>query len=251
MVYVIGMGVVLLYSTLALCAVLCVVLIRRYDLHDREPWWAVIVAIVLGAAGMTLAGRIEVWMMSQGGLWAARHFNTNMAISAGTVEELCKVLAVLAIALIFRRVFNDPLDGLIFGALVGLGAAMEESVVYLAKGAKAGMLPGTEPVRLMGHLVMGGISAFGLGTLASNIRQRDRIAWWWAPIGMAAGIALHVGWDIVAFDAGSLGAMLVWHNVASIAMMLGGFVLFGTFARIGDRRSARVFAVAGSPVSPA
>ncbi|MBY0312411.1 MAG: PrsW family intramembrane metalloprotease [Phycisphaerales bacterium] len=245
------MGVATLYITLAICGVFCVWLIRRYDLHDREPWWAVLVAIAFGAGMMFLAGKAQVWVLSQGGHWVASNFNLSMAVCAGTIEEICKALVVLGIALVFGRVFNDPLDGLIFGALAGLGAAMEESVVYLMAGAKSGMLPGTEPVRLLGHLVMGGISCFGFGCLASGVARAERLAWWWLPIGMGVGIGLHVVWDIVAFDVGDRGAMSTGHTIASIAMMLFGFVAFGLLVVVGQRRSAGVFARADSVVAGA
>lgn len=235
------MGEAALYITLAICGVFCVWLIRRYDLHDREPWWAVLIAIALGAGMMFLAGKAQVWLLSMGGLWVASNFNLSMAICAGTLEELFKAIVVVCVAVACRRVFNDPLDGIIFGALAGLGAALEESVVYLYAGARSGMLPGTEPVRLIGHLVMGGISCFGLGRFASGMATPKRLPWWWIPIGLGGGMALHVVWDIIAFDAGDRKAMSAWHTIASIALMLGGLLAFRAMVVVGQRRSERVF----------
>lgn len=46
----------LLYAMLALCALLIGLLVYRYDLHDREPWQMLLLAVVMGAGGMFLAG---------------------------------------------------------------------------------------------------------------------------------------------------------------------------------------------------
>ncbi len=244
------MGVILLYSMLAVCGVLCVALIRRYDLHDREPWWAVLLAVALGAVAMFIAGRTQVWILSAGGSWAARNFNLLMAICAGVTEEAAKALVVVMLAVVCRSIFNDPLDGLIFGALAGLGAALEESVVFLLHEQRAGVLPGTEPVRLMGHLVMGGISGFGFGSLARVGRSSPAtLARWWIPVGLGLGIGLHVLWDIVAFDAGDLGRMLAWHTASGMGLMAAGFVTFGLFVRIAHSRSPGAAQDQGSPAS--
>ena len=38
------------YVTLFACAALMVLLVRRYDLYEREPWYMVLVAVALGVA---------------------------------------------------------------------------------------------------------------------------------------------------------------------------------------------------------
>ncbi len=42
----------LLYVTLALCALLAGLLVYRYDMYDREPWYMMVTAIVVGATAM-------------------------------------------------------------------------------------------------------------------------------------------------------------------------------------------------------
>jgi hypothetical protein len=46
------------------------------------------------------------------------------------IEELFKGVALLALLWFFRREFDNVLDGLVYGALIGLGFAMTEDMLY-------------------------------------------------------------------------------------------------------------------------
>ncbi len=46
----------ILYGTLALCALGAALLVYRHDLYDREPPWLLLVTVGLGASAMNLAG---------------------------------------------------------------------------------------------------------------------------------------------------------------------------------------------------
>jgi len=39
--------------------------------------------------------------------------------------------AILTFSIVLSREFNDPMDGLIYGRLIGLGMAVQESLLYL------------------------------------------------------------------------------------------------------------------------
>jgi protease PrsW len=52
------------------------------------------------------------------------------AIAGPTIEELLKTLGIVAIVLIARAQVNSVLDGVVYGALVGLGFQVVENVVY-------------------------------------------------------------------------------------------------------------------------
>lgn len=212
----------LLYATLVVCAAVMGWLVYRYDLHDREPVSRLGLAVALGAAGMYVAGRAQVWVLTMLGPWAARHWNASVSTAAGLSEEAAKLICVCIVARSARRLFNDPMDGLIYGSFVGLGTAIEESVAMLAGQEPLRFLPVTEPVRLMGHLVMGGIGAAGLGPWSVG-----HPAWrWMAPAGWLGAVALHTGWDLVAFSAADAGSMKAWHTAASMALMLGGLLAY-------------------------
>jgi len=58
---------------------------------------------------------------------------------AGIVEEGIKGLILLFIYLRFRDEFHDPVDGVVFGALIGLGFAMTEDISYFFRGLDSGV----------------------------------------------------------------------------------------------------------------
>lgn len=229
----------LLYCTLAACAALAAWLAVRYDLHEREPLPVLLAAAALGAFGMYVAGRLQVGSMQA--LYAAGHAMTNGQIAglAGVSEEVAKFVVVAAVALCFRRHFNEPLDGLVYGSFAGLGAAMEESIAVLSSVPATAVLPMQEPVRLAGHLVMGGIGGFGVGLLV----LRSRLA----PVGIVASllgaIVLHSLWDVVAFDAADVyratGRVRPWHTVSAIGLMLGGMIVYRQMITAGARMVER------------
>jgi len=227
----------ILYLTLALCAAIFGWQVYRYDLHDREPIPALVLAAALGALAMWLAALAQLALMKKFGALgiSSDHWGVSMSLVAAVTEELAKLAAVVMVIGLRPRWFNDPLDGLIYGAFAGLGAAIEESLVVLS-GHTAPMLPATEPVRLAGHLLMGGIGGFGLAYLKLGRRGwQGRLA-----AGLLAAIALHATWDIVAFDAADRGGLTPWHTIAAMTIMLGGMVIFRSMIRLaaGEKRGS-------------
>jgi RsiW-degrading membrane proteinase PrsW (M82 family) len=224
-----------LYFTLAACGLAIGLIVLRYDLYQREPWYFVLGALFLGAASMWLAGQIEIGIIRAASAQGLNLKNVALAAMAGSTEEFAKFAVVVFFWAVLSRHFNDPLDGLIYGSFAGLGAALEESVFVLSRSHINGYLPPTEPVRLCGHLVMGGIGAFGLGLL--TIRSR-----WTVPVivlALISAAALHMAWDIAAFSASDryrVGARLEgWHTAIPIALMLTGMVTYRRLAALGAR----------------
>ncbi|HEY8600198.1 MAG TPA: PrsW family glutamic-type intramembrane protease [Thermomicrobiales bacterium] len=88
---------------------------------------------------------------------------------AGIVEEGIKGLILLFIYLRFRDEFHDPVDGVVLGALVGLGFAMTEDISYFFRGLDSGVvgLILTLFLRLvlgwMNHSVFTAITGLALG----------------------------------------------------------------------------------------
>lgn len=229
----------LLYATLLLCSLAIGAQVYRYDLYDREPPHAILLAMIGGAIGLHLAGLAQVAFMAWMGTAAGEHFNLWLALAAGTTEELAKIAVVAAVALARPRWFNDPLDGAIYGAFAGLGAAIYESVVHIGWPSAEPFLPASEPVRLMGHLVMGGIGGFGVGFVkVLHASRGERVGgWWWLAGCLLGAMALHFAWDVIAFDAADKGRMLPWHTTGAVLLMIGGMVAFRMLVRKGAERS--------------
>lgn len=232
---------VILYGSLACCTLTTAGVVRRYDLHAREPWWALTVALLLGAGGMHLAGLVQIAFIHAVNNSGALVSDPMLAMCAGVTEELAKFLATGAMILIARRHFDEPLDGLIYGAFAGLGAAVEESLSMLSARQGASMaLPPEEVVRLAGHLVMGGIGGYGWGLAAARCRG------WrgWMAGSLAGAALLHTLWDVVAFDAQARQRAQeprVWMSVVlSVGLMLAGLIAFRWLVTQGDRKATPV-----------
>jgi RsiW-degrading membrane proteinase PrsW (M82 family) len=226
----------LVYVTLVACALIVGGWIWRYDLYEREPWYMVVLAAALGFGVMRLVGAAE-----EGTIGALGVGGTSIGVIAAvaaTHEELAKLAVVAAILIALPGQFNDPLDGILYGSIVGLGMAVEESIFYLGFVETAnGVLPTGEMVRLLGHPIMGGIGGFALGMIPAR-RRRWPVA---LAGGLVAAVGLHFLWNYVALRSASRGGPTVWTPVSSAALMASGMLVYGALVSVGARWSQRIF----------
>ena len=219
-----------LYVAVCLSALLAAVLVYGYDLYNREPWYMIALAAGIGFATMRLVAAVELWALGLVEAQAAE------AAVAAILEETARVAAVVAIAFGFSRHFDDPMDGIIYGSIVGLGMAAEESLDFLqARSALDLFLFPLELVRLLGHLVMGGISGFGVGMVRTGMSR-------WRRALLSAAFALHFSWDWVAVAAGDAAALSPPLTLVAIAIMLAGIGIYGALVVLGSRMSRAMFA---------
>jgi len=229
------LATLLMYITLAVCAAAVGAVVIRYDLYVQEPLRWMLFAGALGVGAMWIATGVQIDVIH---VMADRMVfldNVSLAVLAGTTEEVGKFAVVAVIAAVFKRRFRGPLDGLVYGSFAGLGVALLESVWTLGGAHHAALLPPEEPVRLAGHVVMGGIGAFGLGVTT----VRGKSAAMWVAFSLLLAVMLHTVWDVTAFDAADhferAGKLRVWHVATPIVLMLGGMLVYRTFAEIGAR----------------
>jgi RsiW-degrading membrane proteinase PrsW (M82 family) len=229
---------VTLWIALAAAVVAVVLLVYRYDLYEREPWWMLGLMVAAGVAAMGAIGTVEDrtldWLSS-----APEPAAVLVSAVAAVEEELVRLALVLGLAVLAPRQFNDPIDGLVYGSMVGIGMAAEESVQALTRVPDLGaLLPPSELVRLAGHCIMGGITGFGVGML--RLRMRGAVA---AIAGcFAASTGLHLAWDWLAEEAARAGTTSPEQAGAAVALMLAGMMLYGTLVVVGSGWSRRVFA---------
>lgn len=227
----------LLLITLLVCALGAALLVLRYDLHEREPWWMLLLTAAVAFGAMALLGPIEsatLRFLHPQPPWPA----WLIAIVAGVQEESARFMLVCVIAILVPRHFNDPMDGIVYGSVAGLGMAVEESVSFLRGDGVSGLLlPGTEYVRLAGHLVLGGIATAGLGFVrVYGARMLPA-----AVLALGAAVLLHVLWDWLAFDQ-MLRGRRDWHTPAAAALMVAGFLLYGACVVRAEAASRALFA---------
>lgn len=221
-----------LYLALGLSALLAALLVYRYDLYEREPWYMIVLAVVLGVMGMRVVGAIELVSLAL--------VDTHLAVAALAAlhEEAARLLIVIAIAWVFPRQFNDPMDGIVYGSMVGLGMALEESfyLLGLLEAPDVLLLP-VEAVRLLGHLVMAGIVGYGVGL------ARTRVPGWPSMFVRCLIVAflLHFLWDWIALAASDALSLTPFQTAASIALMLFGIFYYGSLVTAGSQLSKEMF----------
>lgn len=108
--------------------------VRRIDRNHKEPWRLILVAAAWGAV---VATSLVVWgetiweQSAQHALVPGPGLDISLAYMAGILEELAKGTAVLLLFLIMRNEFDDVVDGIVYGAAVGLGFNFLESISYM------------------------------------------------------------------------------------------------------------------------
>lgn len=148
------------------------------DLYEREPLSLVVGALIWGAvAATTLAGFAnQGWgfvVARIGGPEFASRWTA--ALTAPFTEEILKAAGVVLIVLIAADEIDDVMDGFVYGAMVGLGFAVVEDVLYFIAifgGTPSGVLAGFY-VRvissgLYGHVLYTGLSGMAIAYFVSR-----------------------------------------------------------------------------------
>jgi RsiW-degrading membrane proteinase PrsW (M82 family) len=221
------------FAAYVACAAAAAALVYRYDLYDREPWPLLLATAAAGAVVMGFVGGVEDHLIAR--FAAAGSSPYPPAFIAATCEEGARLAVVAAVALLAPRTFNDPMDGLVYGSVAGIGMAIEESWVALGAHAGGSVSP-AELVRLSGHLTMGGITGFGVGLVN---RPAGGPGQWALPLTgcVVASIGLHFAWDVAALAHDLSGGLSWWPPLAASVVMLTGMGLFGALVVIGTKWS--------------
>ena len=167
----------------------------------------------LYASGRDLFSR-RVWPVMREDLW--RRIGASRI--APLVEEATKGLLVLLLFIGLQREFDGPLDGIVYGALVGLGFAMTENAVYMIdKGALGQFLTRIVLRGLSGHATYTAFTGLGLGIARTS---RNRTLAGLSPVaGLTMAVLAHMLWN-------TFGGWLMdrWSQPAGVLAVNGPFV---------------------------
>ncbi len=189
--------------------------LQYWDLKDRhrpEPRRLLVAAFALGlgAAGVAMALFQLVALLGGPSGPGFTPASTAMfcLLVVGPVEEGAKFLAARTV--VFRwSAFDEPIDGLVYGAAVALGFASVETLLYLPH------LPLNEGVaRTLAapftHSLFAAV--WGLSAARGLLIARTRFArWGWQIGGLLAAMALHglYDWVVLAYEATVIAAVIV------------------------------------------
>lgn len=247
-------------QALAICVVAAVLpaafyvwLVLRLDPFEVEPRNLLIGAFGWGAIGAVILAIIftiifEVSIGSTGSIGADAFISA--AIGAPLVEETCKGLALLAILLFYRHELDNVLDGIVYGAVVGIGFAMTENILYFGAAYLEGG-PGD-----LGELFLARAVIFGFGhavysaTLGAALgwsrEQYARGPWRFIipVLGWALAVFQHMLWNggvlltngLMGEDASVIAVVLIDATLFIVPAML----VLATIARVAHRRELQI-----------
>jgi RsiW-degrading membrane proteinase PrsW (M82 family) len=207
-------------TSVALFALLAVpfwFFVTELDFIEREPTALLVLAFAWGglvATSVSIPGSaaLEDLVAKLGSPHLAADWGATLA--GPTVEEIAKTLGVVAIILIARAQINSVLDGIVYGALVGLGFQIVEDIVFsLAAVSLAGQGDRVQPVvatfllrgflsGVWSHTLFGALAGAGLGYL---VVRRDRSRAQRIGVALLAVLgawASHVLWNSPIFSDG-------------------------------------------------
>jgi RsiW-degrading membrane proteinase PrsW (M82 family) len=186
-------------SALALSSLLSLVplaILRFLDRRERESGWLTAAAFLWGAVIATglalplnnaILRAVAIWLRANPQIAQAVGGEAALLIGAPIagplVEETTKGLGLLILFLLMRNEFDNARDGLIYGALIGLGFNWVESALYVAQGyADYGVAPYGQQLGgryallgLAGHALYTGIFGAFLGLARQTPRRWLRV----------------------------------------------------------------------------
>lgn len=216
------------------------------DRHEKEPGWLLLATFLWGSTVALLLGYVfntlilAVLQALFGPLWAAR---VTIGVLAPLVEETAKGVALLGMALALRDEFDNVTDGLVYGALVGLGFGVAENVLYLGRAFKAGGLGALAQLFFARVVVLGLMHSIWTGCTGAGLgyaRERGGAARFIAPpAGYAAAVFLHALWNSSNIGLGAAvgqKGVLFLLPVLFVLILLPGAAVLGVLAYLCERR---------------
>ncbi|MDQ2682678.1 MAG: PrsW family intramembrane metalloprotease [Chloroflexota bacterium] len=175
---------------------------ESWELRGLTFFWGAVIAVFLALIFNTTAFSIFVALSDPdtGAILTA-------VISAPLVEESAKGLLVLIVLMVTRKHIDGMLDGLVLGALVGLGFAMTENVMYFGQAYDAGGVSSVGALFVVRSLINGlGHAVWASFTGAAIGWARDRHG-----RGVLRAIVPVIGWGaaVLGHAVWNLGASIV------------------------------------------
>lgn len=198
------------------------IVIRWADRFEPEPWWLIIVAFIWGAVFATflggtssaIAGKITQTLIHTG--------DNSMDVIGATVfapifEEGFKGLGVTIIALasaFWLRELDGPLDGAIYGGVVGLGFTLTEDILYVSSQYTTGGIAGFAFLFFLRTILLGlshctftACTGLGFGIAAGSRSMGVKFI---APIfGFGCAVAMHAMHNSLPTFGGEHGLVLM------------------------------------------
>jgi len=248
----------------AICAVLFALphflVILWLDRNEREPVYLIFTALFWG--GVMATGASGLLNTINGIFFQSMATDTSVAnqmtasLSAPPVEEITKGLALLFIYLFFTKELDSILDGIVYGALVGLGFAVFENYTYYfnAGAAESNSVASFASASLLVYVrgIVTGIGTHacftamtGAGFGAFRVMRQGALRWFMPVIGLTLAIFSHFAWNtftgLFVFAPENLGVtMFVSLPLAVVVLQMPFLLLVFTTAGLALRHERKI-----------
>lgn len=220
--------------------------VRLVDRWEPEPRGLLAFALAWGAiaaVGIALGVDLLITMMFGAVETPAREAFTAV-VQAPIVEELAKGLGVFLIFVVARRAFDGPIDGIVYGGLIGAGFAFTENIQYFALSfIEGGAVDVTTTFFVRGimspfaHVMFTSVTGLAVGLAARRgATPRQAVGPW--VLGLIGAIALHAFWNGSAVFLDFFAVYLMAQVPLFVLFILGIIALRREEARLTRTRLA-------------
>ncbi|MBC7226302.1 MAG: PrsW family intramembrane metalloprotease [Thermoflexales bacterium] len=197
------------------------------DRYEKEPLGLILASFLWGAIPAVILSLIAQVILD---IPVSDLFGSSLgtelvgaSLIAPLTEEPFKGLMLLLLLWFFRREIDTPVDGILYGGLVGFGFATTENFFYFLSAYELGGLGGVLELAFyravlfgLNHALFTGCTGLGIALARTSSRRGIRII---APfIGLGAGITLHA---LHNFGA-TISSLTCWALLVSLASDWGG-----------------------------
>jgi len=220
-----GNAVAVIAAIAALFPLAVVVLVvRRVDRWEPEPARLLWFAVLWGAIGSIILTDVYLVFFGTSDRVAAT------VIQAPILEETTKGIGVFLLFLLARRFFDGPVDGLVYGGLVGAGFAFTENIQYFSRAIGEAGVEGLALFFLVRglmspfvHVIATGLTGLALGLAARRGLGRGACLAW-GMLGLVAAMAFHAAWNAMPDPLGEFLLAYALLQVPVFALFVGGVV---------------------------
>jgi len=186
-------GLMLVLAASIIPTLLYILIIYQFDRYDKEPVNLLLAAFLWGAIpSVILAIFVQLFFNLPTGLFSPKALESiQLGLLSPLFEEALKGAIVIYISRKYHREFNGIIDGIIYGAITGLGFAMTANLIgyttsFLYRGFdELGILVFTQGfLSGLNHALYTAIFGAGLGYFLASGENKNRM---WIPAGAFLG----------------------------------------------------------------
>jgi RsiW-degrading membrane proteinase PrsW (M82 family) len=245
----------LFLSVIAACipALVYAAIVLRLDRYEAEPVRVIVACFAWGAVGailLSVIGGLLLQVALEDSLGPDASALTSTVIGAPLIEESFKGIAILALVRFARDEVDTVLDGLVYGALIGVGFAMTENILYFGGAYLEGGVGEFGTLVLARGVLSGfGHPAYTAVTGAAIGWSRSRYGRGFARIvvpilGWLLAVALHTAWNggliLTTILLGDSAGLLEAVAVQALIVIVPAVLVLYAIARISARHELQI-----------